>query len=480
MDGEEYHANDSPANTVAETPVQKSRKRKRRPETWKRNVAKQARYRSKGFPVMPSCGHETKASFQCHQLLMQDVRKIHQKYYANADLESKENYILQHVAVSSVKISHLPEGQSRRQLPRQRQGITGHVKVCRKAFLAGINQSRDRVQRLCQLGITPPETRGGVHLVEKYKLKRTAVKEFREKPMRQYLSSQLNVKKMWGMYLEKHMVENLRVEYEFFRTIFNENSNISFNAPYTDKCSTCMSLENKINDERDMTVKHNLQIELLAHKKGADTFCQKFREKCDKVFRPPLKTKATHFYLWTEDAYAKGSNQIASSLHHNLNKLNLDEVTTIRLFSDGCGGQNKYQTIIGMLSRWVLLEAPTFENIVLLPPDRVFENLERHFRHESIIENPEMYIRVFNKFGTVINFGKDCAVSDWKLYSKEILKPCGKWHFHPFITLKTISKKDKTFRDFQIPDVVKAVRMKDAKINYVSTLLTIHFGEKWE
>ncbi|KAJ8892657.1 hypothetical protein PR048_005238 [Dryococelus australis] len=170
------------------------------------------------------------------------------------------------------------------------------------------------------------------------------------------------------------------------------------------------SLENKVNDERDKTVKHNLQIELLAHKKRADTFYQKLREKSKK------------------DAYAKGANQIASSLHHRLNKLNLDEVTTIRLFSDDCGGQNKNQTVIGMLSHWILLEAPNhLKDIVLLflivchlciPPDRVFGNLEQYFRNESTIENPE----------------------------------------------KRSERGE----------------MKYAKINYVRTLLTLHFEEKWE
>ncbi|KAJ8876609.1 hypothetical protein PR048_021054 [Dryococelus australis] len=243
---------------AAETQVQKSRKRKRWPETWKRNIAKKARHRPKGFPVMPSCGHGTKGSFQCHQLSMQGIRRIHQKYNINADLESKKNYTLQHVAASSAKIIRLPEGQSRRQ----------------------------------------------VHFIH-YPGKDNAL---------------LNI----------------------------------IDAPYTDNGSTCMNLENKINDEWDKTVKHNLQIELLAHKKRADTFYQQLREKSDKY------------------GYAKGSNQRASSLHHRLNKLNLDEVTTLRLFSDGCEAKIK------------------------------------------------------------------------------------------------------------IPDVVRGVRMNDAKINDVRTLLTLHFGEKWE
>lgn len=59
------------------------------------------------------------------------------------------------------------------------------------------------------------------------------------------------------MYQQKHPEEHLKVEYEFFRTVFNENFNISCNAPYTDKCSTCMCLENKIINEKNKKRKRN-------------------------------------------------------------------------------------------------------------------------------------------------------------------------------------------------------------------------------
>ncbi|KAJ8881620.1 hypothetical protein PR048_018106 [Dryococelus australis] len=475
------------AATASETPVLKSRKRKRKTETWKRNVAKKnngfgfvSDIAQRDFQLCLPVDMQLRAVFRfiSHQC------RMYEEYIKNTMPTQtlkfkKKNCILQHVAVSSAKRNRLPECQSILQvctcylLPRQRQGITEHVKVCRKAFLGVVNESRDRVQRLCQmylqLGVTPPETRGGVRQVEKYELKRTAVKEFVKKcqpiqshyctgknTARQYLRSQLNVEKMWEMYLEKQICE---LNMSFFKTIFNENFNISLDAPYTDKCSTCTSLEKKLNYEGDKTVKHYLQIDVLVHKKRVDTFYQKLREKSDselvltydcqknlilpklsdQVFQYPQNKNNKYIYVWTEDAYSKGSNQMSSSLHHRLNKLNLDEVTTIRLFSDGCGGQNKNQTIIGMLSHWMLSEAPKhLKDIVLLSPtvgnsyvlpDRVFVHLERYFRHESIIENPEKSLQVFNQFGTVTNLEKDYAVSDCKLYSQEIFKPPGKWHF---------------------------------------------------
>ncbi|KAJ8880749.1 hypothetical protein PR048_017219 [Dryococelus australis] len=502
-------------NTGAETPVQKPRKRKRRPETWKRNVAKKARHHPKGFPVKLSCGHGIKGSFQWHRLSMHDVRRIHQKYYANADLESNKNYILQHVAFSSAKINRLPEGQSRRHvsnlcysLPRNVQGITKHVKVCRKAFLGVLNESRDRVQRLCQkylqLGVTPSETRGGVRQVETCELKRTAVKEFvktfqpiqshycrGKNTVRQYLSSQLNVK------------EN--VLNEFFRTVFNENFNISLDIQlqYADKFSTCMSLENKINYERDKTVKHNLQIELLAHKKKrTGTSYQKLRVKSDSelvltydcqknLIQPKLPDQEEYYkrqmYLFNFTIFEgilnsfqnknntyiykmltlKAQTKLASSLHHRLNKLNLDEVTTIRLFSDGCGGQNKNQTIIGMLSHW-MLHSSCFQLSFI----HIY-SLTGYLEIWIDTSDMKVLLRTLKRIS-----------SDWKLYSQEILKPHGKWRFQFQKTKKIVLTKSgkiilvhgEPFYNFdpklfpkRIPNVVRGVRMKDAKIK-----------DKWE
>ncbi|KAJ8885649.1 hypothetical protein PR048_011847, partial [Dryococelus australis] len=323
---------------------------------------------------MPPCGHGTKGIFQCHQLSIQDVRRIHQKYYANADTESKINYILQHVAVSSAKRSRLPEGQSRRQvsthysLQRQRQGITEHVQVCIKTFLVVLNESCDRVQRLCkkytQLGVTPPETRGGVRQSHYCRGGSTLHKN---------LSSQLNVKKMWEIYPEKHIVENLQ----------------------------------------------------LAHKKRANTFYRKLREGSDSELVPTYDCQ---------------------------NNLILPKQTI--LMRSPQSGSFLMATVAKMLSHWMLFEAPKhLKDIVLL--------------HKSIVDNPEKYLQVFNKFGTVTNLGKDCAVSDWKLYSQEIFKPTGNWYFHksgksilvqgePFYNFescepKTISKMG----NFKIPDVVR-------------------------
>lgn len=74
---------------------------------------------------------------------------------------------------------------------------------------------------------------------------------YRETPgktKRQDLPSELNTHthKMLAVYVEKHQSDDLYIEYEYFRKVFTESFNISFDSPRSDNCSTCCCLWNKI------------------------------------------------------------------------------------------------------------------------------------------------------------------------------------------------------------------------------------------
>lgn len=105
------------------------------------------------------------------------------------------------------------------------------------------------------------------------------------------------------------------------------------------------------------------------------TICQgtsKDKQTKDKVF----------IYHWTESDFKKGSNEIASAVFHRLKNTDLHNVSTVRLFADGCGGQNRNGSMICMLQYWLVNEAPANVKQVCLifpvpghsymPPDRVF------------------------------------------------------------------------------------------------------------
>ena len=86
-------------------------------------------------------------------------------------------------------------------------------------------------------------------------------------------------------------------------------------------------------------------------------------------------------YVWTEDERSRGSSEIASAMYGTLTSLDLEGVNTIRLFSNGCGEQNKNIIMIGMATAW-LNQAPSHVTKItlhfpvtdhsFLPPDFVF------------------------------------------------------------------------------------------------------------
>ena len=61
-----------------------------------------------------------------------------------------------------------------------------------------------------------------------------------EEKQRIYLSSELNVTKLYYMFKEKN--PDVKSSYESYRTTFNTEFNIAFGYPQTDICSTCDSL----------------------------------------------------------------------------------------------------------------------------------------------------------------------------------------------------------------------------------------------
>lgn len=528
---------------------------------------------------MPNCQHKEKSGFKCAELSIQDVRKIHHKYYLNCDLTSKKNYILQHVNVSTAKRSRLPQGIVSRKkvstmfyLPKQREGKTTNIKVCRAAFLRILQESRNRIQNLCQKyleqGITPPETRGGARNLEKYEIKRQSVKDFiktfrpvqkhycrTKNTVRQYLSSELSITKMWKLYDETHPNADFKVNFEFFRTTFNENFNIGFDAPYVDKCSTCARLEYQISVEQDNAKKEKIKVELTCHKSRADKFYQLLKEEndselilsydCQKnLILPKIPDQAAYYkrqlylynfticeghsgsiqnrnnsfsYVWTEDEYAKASNQIVSAVHHRLQSSELNGVTIVKLFSDGCGGQNKNTAMVGMISYWLLTEAPKCVKKVLLyfpivghsfiPPDRVFGILERDFKSVSEIISPDEYIKLINKHCTVVHLGQECPVKDWKQGIEETHKVTTQWHFkfqkskkiafsrskdgkkilvqgEPTYVFeggkrRSLLKRGKALTKTCVPEVPRGNDIKPSKKKDVLYLLNLHFGKMW-
>lgn len=145
-------------------------------------------------------------------------------------------------------------------------------------------------------------------------------------------------------------------------------------------------------------------------------------------------------YTWCENEHPKGSNEIASAVFHALNTRTVSpSIKIVRLFADGCGGQNKNSIIIGMVSKWLLDHAPVNVYKVelifpvtghsFMPADRVFALFEKEIRKKDTIVAPQEYKEIYSKHSAVFKLGDDCPNLNWKQAVSEVLKPPGRWHF---------------------------------------------------
>ncbi|CAH2100948.1 unnamed protein product [Euphydryas editha] len=115
-----------------------------------------------------------------------------------------------------------------------------------------------------------------------------------------------------------------------------------------------------------------------------------------------LNKDTTFAYIWTENQFGKTANQISSAVYDRLNKTNLAGIAIIRLFSDGCGGQNKNSI---MLSKWLLVKSIEIIFPVtghsFMSPDRVFGNIEKVIKKQEVIIQSEEYCNVISRNATV-------------------------------------------------------------------------------
>ncbi|CAH4035754.1 unnamed protein product [Pieris brassicae] len=316
---------------------------------------------------------------------------------------------------------------------------------------------------------------------------------------------------MWRMFNDQ--TEN-KVNQCYFRSIFNTRYNIGFGNPRTDVFSKCTKLDERIKNEKNEAEKTKYMIEKTIHKRKSKKNYELLNERqhgmltlsfnCqENQVLPKIPDQITYYtrqiyiynfaivlsvegkklnkdtvslYTWNENEYKKGANEIASSVYHRLNALNLEDIKTVRLVADGCGAQNKNSIFIGMCCVW-LCNAPGHINDIelvfpvpghsFLPADRVFGNIERELKRKEVIVQPNGYHDIFSHYGTVIKMEMDY---DWKEALHDIVKPPSQWHFRvsvffikrygnkikvkgephytsDFTQFKSILKRGKSFKD---------------------------------
>ncbi|CAH2088243.1 unnamed protein product [Euphydryas editha] len=367
--------------------------------------------------------------------------------------------------------------------------VGGLVRVCKGAFLSILNIKKDRVTGVLQRsfnvsGAPAIENRGGDHRSAKNIEKRLAIHSFIESlkctephycrsksQCRMYLSSELNIKKLWQIYNCRSDCTK-KVKESFFRKVFNGTYNLSFGSPRTDACSRCIELNEKVKTTADLNLKQEYIVQKRIHALKAKVFYNLLQTNEEHVITmsfycqknmtlPKLPDQSAYFsrqinfynftvvvgtsksklekenvfmYYWNEAERPKGSNEISSAVFHCLQNIIIPRtVDTVRLFADGCGGQNKNTTMIGMCSKFLFTHAPrSLKKIEIifpivghsfLPPDRVFAKIEKTLRKKEIITDPQQYVDILQVHGTTFNLGQESPYMTLKKNAVTILSP---------------------------------------------------------
>lgn len=506
---------------------------------------------------------------------MQDIKRFHDQFYAHSDKRYQDDFIIKSCKTVIPVRKRLVNGRGNAKHMsivykiRDSKGVM--IPVCRNFFLNALSIKKGRVRgvlmRHQDTGLMAVERRGGDRKSMKNVGLKDAIISFikkfkgveshycRSKSRRTYLPSELSIASMFKMFIEEN-AQFPHCKESYFRRIFNTKFNISFSHPRSDMCSTCIELKEKIKIEKDDSTKAQIQVELTIHEKRSKSFFT-FLADNDPTVKilsfdcgknqplPKVPDQSTYYsrqlyiynytivvghshaeltkenvfsYVWTEDVHAKGSNELSSALYHCLqNNVNFTGVEVLRLMADGCSGQNKNSTTIGMVSKWFSSSAPrSLKKVELIfpvtghsfiPPDRVFGVAEKEIRKRNTIVQPNEYVDIIKKHATVFHL-KDIEVCDWKTASQQIHKGTQAFHFkimsckrfvftrmkgdprgvivrgEPFYhndtgSRRSITKPGKYASDIFPEPITTSPKLKKEKINDVDKLLTKHFGKDW-
>lgn len=417
-----------------------------------------------------------------------------------------------------------------------------------------------RISKILLSGGVPEERRGGDRVSEAFAETKQSIRNFIKKlrgteshysrlhTKRIYLSAELSVRKLHKMYNSScGASQQLKSTYSMFYKIFVTEFNIGFQGPAADVCSYCTRLKHKIKNEKNDKEKVKAITEKRIHQLRSNAFYELLKMEHDNAItfcfdmqqvqplpKTPVgeafylrqisyytfccvktgKSLKPQFYTWTENQASRGCTEVASALLHYISNLEIGpETTTLRLFCDGCGGQNKNSHVIHTLLFWLQQSKSNIQRIELhfpvrghsfLPADRVFGIVERKLRKVSTILVKEDYHAIYQEVGDINILGNNWKVFDVKELQK-VYKKVEKINDYKRITLtknekknitgiecfpnyksnlgsnkQNLLKRGKNVAGFILPELQLTQKLNPKKLANVKTLLEAQFGANWQ
>lgn len=402
---------------------------------------------SKSFSV-GCCSCERK----CNCIInLEDQQKLFSNFYSLGSFEARTTFISQNVEEFQPAKCLSESQNSRRKFSRVYK--LKQRTVCKEFFLSLLQISSQSVQTaLNKWRQENVHDLRGRHSSNKYddetkKLVEDHIKSFpryvshykRETTSANYLNSELNITKMYELFVEmwkqEHQFEKLPGKL-YYQKIFS-TFNLKFKPLKTDTCKTCDILNIKLKCVTTMEEKEKIEVEQARHQREAEFLSSQMKKdferskedpniqvfafdlqkvlqlpktstsivfylRCFSMFNLGIHEASTgtgHFYTWLENQAGRGSQEIASCIIKHLN-LNLKvEAETIICWCDCCGGQNRNQQLCLMLQGF-LSNQPNLKKIIIrflcsghsyMSCDRDFGFVEKAVNKAQTIFLPEDY-----------------------------------------------------------------------------------------
>ena len=399
------------ASNVIVTPP--SRKRKRRPQKWKRNIRKTARQKGEEYENQNGkvyCAKQVKELSSCTEnctykctmkFTLSDRQNIHQHFW-KLDDKCKNHFYAKFIKQVEVKRRNSKAVKSRKfSYQYTFQNSSDVVRVCQNFFLKTLDISERRVYWFFKNKIdlttgVPKSPIKGRHIKqstsnEKEHEVRSHIESFprvpshycRQNSQKEYLDTSLNVRKMYSLYKEN--CSGVPVKENIYRKIFNGNFNLSFHVPKKDQCDLCVEFKNKTTmtaeekskidvhifnkglakaerdidrknkDEHTAIICYDLQNVISLPRAEISNFFYKRKFAVYNLTAHCNLNKKTYCSIWTENQSGRSGNDIASALRKILDKVVSDcpKVAKIIMWSDSCIPQNKNRVNSTMILKFL-------------------------------------------------------------------------------------------------------------------------------
>ena len=282
----------------------------------------------------------------------------------------------------------------------------------------------------------------------------------RKKSTGEFLAPELTIQKMHDLYMEAH--DDQPVSLSFYGSVFRKMG-LKFHTPKKDQCGLCSTYINGNQEEKEKLQEcfdRHIQEKTLVREKNeemktralADDRCVSVNFDLQQVLYLPVSKRselfykrrlasynftiynlgrgAGHCYFWPESLGARGTNEIASHVHHFLQSVDGEGANEVAMFCDGCAGQNKNSILPALLLRF--LQSSTAVKQVAIyffetshgqcEGDSMHSTIERAVRRAGYVFVPTQMATIIcmaRREPYVVHEVQTASILDWKTLSQQ-------------------------------------------------------------